>query len=38
MVVGDFVVRPIHRLFERAAAAERWWIEWLAGDRVRGRR
>jgi NADH-quinone oxidoreductase subunit L len=38
MVVGDFVVRPIHRLLERAATAERRWIDWLAGDRVGGRR
>jgi len=38
MLVGDLVVRPIHRLLERAAAAERRWIEWLAGDRAGGRR
>lgn len=32
MVVGRFVVAPVLRVLERAAAAERRWIAWLGGD------
>ena len=32
MLVGRFFVTPVLRLCERAAAAERAWITWLAGE------
>ena len=37
MLVGRFLVAPVVRLFEFAAAAERRWIGWLGGDASRRR-
>ena len=37
MAVGRFVVGPVTRLLDRAAAIERRWIAWLGGDGAEGR-
>jgi hypothetical protein len=38
MVVSRLVVRPVLRLLDRAAAAEKRWIAWLGGESPGGRR
>ncbi|MFM7109462.1 MAG: proton-conducting transporter membrane subunit [Planctomycetaceae bacterium] len=38
MVVSRFVVGPVLRLLDRAAAVETRWIRWLGGDSPGGRR
>jgi len=38
MAVSRFVVGPVLRLLDRAAAAEKRWITWLGGESPGGRR
>jgi NAD(P)H-quinone oxidoreductase subunit 5 len=37
MLMGRFVVGPVMRLLDRAAATERRWITWVGGDVPGGR-